>query len=116
MSHMGVACRLIPIISTVCLDRCDEMNLPSHRTANRLQSPAMSVVDVARLPQDARGDDPGPDELPEDARPPFPTSTHFHPLLHFRAVDLGAGDSPTAMPLSGDQPHENRKEQLLRDI
>lgn len=45
-------------------------------TANGLSAPAVSVVDIARLPENVGSNDPRPEELPEDTGPPGSTSVH----------------------------------------
>ena len=42
----------------------------SNGTSNCLHTPALGVVDVARFEENVGGDDPGPEELPEDTGPP----------------------------------------------
>lgn len=100
--------------------------------ANGLHAPAGGVVDVASLPQNEGGDDPGPEELPEHTGPPgylldspmqdrqltpeiiipFPASTHLDQLLHGSAVDRSARNTPRAVPLARDEPHQEGEEDL----
>lgn len=80
--------------------------------ADSLDSPAVGVVDVARLPENDRGDDPGPGQLPGHSRPPFPSRALCHLLFHDSSVDLGARNSPGAVPLAGNEPHKDSEEDL----
>lgn len=47
---------------------------------HRLQPPALRVVDVASAPEDDGGDDPGPEDLPKDGRPPDSVSPYTQQL------------------------------------
>lgn len=81
--------------------------------SNGLNSPAMGIVDVARLPENDGRDKPGPEELPDHSRPPFPATTHLSLLLHRGTVNAGAGSTPGAVPLAGNDPHQGSKEDLM---
>jgi len=85
---------------------------------------------MAGLPEDVRGDDPCPDELPEYRRPParisignfvvgrvclpFPALAHLRLFIFLGAgMDFCACDTPAVMELFGDAPHYNSKDELL---
>jgi len=80
--------------------------------ANSLGAPALGVVNVAGLPEDVGSKGPGPEELPGHTRPPLPATTLLGPLLHGGAGDLGAGNTPGAVVLAGDDVHQDREEDL----
>lgn len=80
--------------------------------ANGLGTPAVGVVDVARLPQDVRSEDPRPEELPGHTRPPLPATTLLGLLFHDGAGNLGAGNAPGAVPLAGNDEHQDSEEDL----
>jgi len=81
--------------------------------SNGLKSPSMGIMDVAGLPENDGRDNPGPKELPDHSRPPFPASTHLSFLLHRGTVNGGAGSTPGAVPLPGDNPHQGGQEDLM---
>lgn len=81
--------------------------------SNSLKSPTMGIADVAGLPENDGRDNPGPKELPGQSRPPFPATTHLSFLLHRSTVNGGAGSTPGAVPLAGDNPHQGSQEDLM---
>ena len=82
------------------------------RAADCLGAPALGVVDVTRAPQHDRRDHPGPEELPENTRPPLPAAALLDQLLHRGAVYFGARSAPGAVKLARDDPHQDRKKDL----
>lgn len=72
-----------------------------------LKPPALGVVDVARAVENDGRNDPSPEELPKDGRPPLPAATLLVGTLHRGATDLSAGDTEGVMELAGDEEHED---------
>lgn len=85
----------------------------SNGASNGLNPPAMGVVDVTRFPENDGRDNPGPEELPDHSRPPFPATTHLSLLLHRGTVNCSAGSTPGAVPLAGNDPHQGSEEYLM---
>lgn len=72
----------------------------------------MRIFDVPRFPENNGSDDPGPCELPETGRPPFPSATHRRFALHIGAVDFCTGNTKRRVEFPRNQIDENRKKQL----
>lgn len=81
-------------------------------TGNGLHTPALGVVDVARVPQNDGRNNPRPEELPEHARPPFPATALLGQDLHVAAVHLSAGDTERGVVLARHHPHDDGEEDL----
>lgn len=62
--------------------------------ANGLDSPAVGIVDVARLPEDDGGNDPRPEELRDHTGPPFPSCALCCEYLCRGTMDSGARNTP----------------------
>lgn len=84
----------------------------SDSAADGLDAPAVGVVNAAGLPENERSDEPGPEELHTQARPPFPSGTLFRQDFHWGSGNLGAGNTPRAVVLAGNEPHQDSKEDL----
>lgn len=69
ISHIGVAWRLCVSVSLWCWPWPRDNSL-SNAACDGLDPPSLGVVDTAGLPEDVRGDDPCPKELPEYRGPP----------------------------------------------
>ena len=69
-------------------------------------------MNMARFPENEGGDNPGPEELVSNTGPPLPSSTLSSLLSHNGTVDLSARNTPRAVPLARDDPHQNSEENL----
>jgi hypothetical protein len=96
---------------------------------NGLEPPALSITDVTSSPENNRSDDPCPEKLPKNGRPPmkslvlpltiskshaipFPATTRCRLLLHVSSMDPCPGNAERRMELARNQEHEQGQEHL----
>lgn len=101
----------------------------SNAAGDGLKLPTVSVLDAAGSPENDRGNDPGPEELPEEGWPPdllarvkldvkridipFPASTLLNGNLHGGIpIHLGPRNAKAGMELPRDHEHQHNHEQL----
>ena len=80
--------------------------------SHSLELPAVGITDATRLPKNNGSNDPSPEELPEQRRPPLPTSALLHSNLLRSAVHLSTGNAKAGVKLARDHVDDNNNKEL----
>lgn len=84
----------------------------SNTAPNGLYPPSKAIVKTSSLPKNIGSNEPGPDALPEDGRPPLPAHLGLCRLLLGSSVGLGSWNAEAGMELPGNEEHYKCQEEL----
>lgn len=73
----------------------------------------MDIAHSSALPDHVRRVNPGPDELPDDRGPPFPTLVTLEVQLCFSSLHTVVPETPARVELLGAEKDEQRDRDLM---
>jgi hypothetical protein len=73
----------------------------------------MDIAHSSALPDHIRRVNPGPDELPDDRGPPFPTLVTLEVQLCFSSLHTVVPETPARVELLGAEKDEQRDRDLM---